>query len=94
MRIFALLIAALIFALPNAANAQAVYSCGIPDSYNVDKVDPDTHDICDIYTRQLDYRLERLALKEEMEERRENYAIARRTAIANYKKNLAAIRGE
>jgi len=29
-----------------------------------------------------------------MEERRENYAIARRTAIANYKKNLAAIRGE
>lgn len=94
MRIFALAIIALLFALPNAANAQAVYSCGVPDVYTVEKSDPDTHDMCDIYTRQLDYRLERLALKEEMQERQENYAIARRIALKNYKKKLAAIRGE
>lgn len=94
MRTFAIIILGLLICLPMHAKAQAVYSCGVPESYSVDKADPDTHDMCDIYARQLEYRLERLALKEEMEERRENYTIARRVALERYKKNLAKIRGE
>jgi|GEM_PF-4506697 len=78
--------------LATPAYAQAVRSCGPIDRYDIERVDPDTHDMCDIYARQLDYRLERLRLKEQIEARRENYAIARRNALANYKEALAEIR--
>lgn len=83
---------AFMISLPQA-QAGEVYSCGIPDYDLVDVDDPQTHDVCDIYTRQIQYRDDYLAYKDSLLERQENFARARRAALANYQAQLDALYG-
>lgn len=57
------------------------------------KTDPGK-DYCDIYARQMAYRLERLKYKAMLEERRENYHAPRKEAYDNYRANLESLNEE
>lgn len=81
-----------VFVFP-AAHANEVYSCGVPDYELVSPTDEESHAVCDIYTRQIQYRDEHIEFKESMIERQENFAKVRRIALENYRRQLDALYG-
>lgn len=94
--IYTLLAAATLFLAPLSPTFAAegeIVQCGEPlkgEGIGTVATDPG-QDYCDIYTRQLAYREERLKYKADLEERRENYHAPRKEAYENHKANLEAL---
>lgn len=60
------------FAAPSIAQNGKIVQCGIPDDVHVDT--DAAYDFCDIYTRQLQYRTKRQALRKDIDARRVSFA--------------------
>lgn len=71
------------------AEASELVFCGAPLSSNVN-VEP-AYDHCDMYTRQLAFREESIALRQTLLQRAENYAAPRKQSRENYKRQLEAL---
>ena len=69
-----------------------IIGCGIPQSVSV-ATNPNIP-VCDIYTRQLAYRLERLKLRDQLNERQKNFAAPSIEAYNRYVENLEALNEE
>ncbi len=89
MRVVLLSFIALFFLPPLTAQAGQILHCGVPERATVN-TDPDIG-FCDIYTRQLEYRNSRLALRSQLDERAKNYAAPGIQARKNYRANLQAL---
>lgn len=70
--------------------AGEILHCGTPEIEDV-PLTSDTHDVCDIYTRQFEYREEFLEYQAQLRQRQENFARARQAAVKNYKAELQAL---
>ena len=81
-------IALTVFLIVSPARAANIEACGVPDPavLNTDGVD-----YCDIYTRQLAYRLTRLEHRKLIEERQKNFAAPRDQALKNYQQALESL---
>lgn len=74
--------------MANAAENKVVH-CGVPDGFDV-TTNPG-FEFCDIYSRQLAYREERLKLRKQLEQRQTNFVDPQLEAYKNYKKELEAL---
>jgi hypothetical protein len=71
------------------AEAAEIVSCGDPLSTTIST--ESAYDHCDMQSRQLAYREESLALRQQIQERAENHAAPRREAQKIYKEQLEAL---
>ncbi len=89
MRIFTLMLSLVILSAPAFAEIE---QCGVPAQAALGET-PNTA-FCDIYQRQLAYRLEANKFRELINERNEAFAAPRRAARAQYEADLKAIEGD
>ena len=91
MRILAILpliFIALFFSRPALADGET-YQCGVPDAPKLEKTDdPEFWRYCDYYARRFAYAQEQKEFRTQLDQRRENYARYRETAIRQYKADL------
>jgi len=89
MRLFTLILSLLVLSAPALAEVE---QCGVPADAELSTT-PNTA-FCDIYQRQLAYRIEANQFREMINERNEAFAAPRRAAYEQYKAELKAIEGE
>lgn len=82
------LAALMMFVNTAPVRAAEIQACGIPDPA---ALNTDGTDYCDIYTRQMAYRLTRLEHRKLLEERQKNFAAPRDQALKNYKQELETL---
>ncbi len=70
------------------AQAGEIYSCGEPKKINLPA---ETEGVCDIYTRQLSYRLEANELRRQIHARQENFQAPAVAARKRYKEAIAKL---
>ncbi|MCD8563347.1 MAG: hypothetical protein LRY54_04805 [Alphaproteobacteria bacterium] len=86
--IFQLLLIALALTRPALA-AGETYQCGVPDTPKLEKTeDPEFWRYCDYYARRFAYAREQKEFRQQLDQRRKNYARYRETAIRQYKADL------
>jgi hypothetical protein len=88
---FILTVLFITFSLSTAAHAGEIYNCGTPETVTVSE---ETEGVCDIYTRQLAYRLEANDLRTQIHARQENFAAPAIEARERYKKALKKLNEE
>ena len=88
MRFFTLILALMLISSPAFAGIE---QCGVPVDAELGA--PDT-EFCDIYQRQLAYRIEANKFREMINERNEAFAAPRKAARAQYEADLKAIESE
>jgi hypothetical protein len=89
MRLFTFILSLLILSTPAFAEVE---QCGVPDEAELSTT-PNTA-FCDIYQRQLAYRIEANKFREKINDRNEAFAAPRRAAYEQYQADLKALEGE
>jgi hypothetical protein len=89
---FVLFILALVIA-PTTVMAGEVKACGTPTKADM-KAMPQDANYCDIYQRQLAYRVENMKQRSLIGERQENYAAPRREALEQYAQDIEKMNAE
>jgi len=88
---FLLTVSFIILSLSAAANAGEIYHCGEPLDYNLPE---ETEGVCDIYSRQLAYRLEANKMRKQIYARQENFAAPAIEARKRYKEQIKKLNEE
>jgi hypothetical protein len=88
---FILTVSLIVLSLSSTANAGDIYHCGDPVDYNLPV---ETEGVCDIYSRQLAYRLEANKLREQIYARQENFQAPAVEARKRYKEAIKKLNEE
>ena len=88
---FILTVSFIVLSLSSTAHAGEIYHCGEPVKSNLPV---ETEGVCDIYTRQLAYRIEANRLREQIYARQENFSAPAAEARKRYKEAIKKLNEE